>query len=248
MKKTTKKKTPTLSADALEEKIKKEVCQSLYDVKGPIHCEFSRILCVSCGVLWKNQDENFYNIKIISFYDEDEKKILVDFINHPKLSEIFGKIPGKFDKNRDLYWALVGHNISVFDLPVLSKRMIINGLKPPAMFDVAHLKSWDLADVIIDTKSAWSFNVFDNSTSLELLCDIFNVPTPKDGISGADVKDVFYKEKNLKKIAEYCEKDVVALARVYLRMKSMPEEIKVFNPVVTTEINTSVEKKEETPA
>ena len=139
--KSAKSKKSELTVEELEEKINQEVLKQIYDIKGPIHCEFSRILCISCGVLWKNEGEDFYYIKIISFYDEDEKRLLSDFINHPKLSVILDKIPEKFEKNRSDYWALVGHNIFTFDMPVLSKRMIINGIKPPRMFDVSHLKS-----------------------------------------------------------------------------------------------------------
>jgi hypothetical protein len=32
------------------------------------------------------------------------------------------------------------------------------------------------------------------------------------------VRDVYYKEKNLDKIVAYCQKDVVATARIILRM------------------------------
>jgi len=229
LKKGTKKKTtPTSSTEEMIQKITENVCVELYNTKAPIHCEFSRVLCISVGVMWKNDGDDFYNIKITSFYDEDEKKILFDFVNHPKLGVILDKLPGKFEKNRNEYWAIVGHNISVFDLPVLSKRMIINEIKPPAMFDVSHLKSWDLTDVVIDTKSAWSYNVFDNSTSLDLLCEIFNVPSSKDDIDGSEVKNIFWIEKDLPRIVKYCEKDVLALAQVYLKMKSMPEEVRLF--------------------
>ena len=44
-------------------------------------------------------------------------------------------------------------------------------------------------------------------------------------MDGSMVKDVFYKEKNLLKIAEYCERDVVALAKVYLKMQNNKFEI-----------------------
>lgn len=228
IKKSHKKKNKALTQEEILEGIKLEVATELYNIKAPIFCEFNRVLCISVGVMWKNDGDNFYNIKITSFYNEDEKKLLLEFVNHPKLGIVLDKIPGKFDKNRSDYWALVGHNISVFDLPVLSKRMIINGIKPPAMFDVSHLKSWDLTDVVIDTKSAWAYNVFDNSTSLDLLCEIFDIPSSKDDIDGSEVKDIFWIEKDLQRIVKYCEKDVLALARVYLKMKSMTEEVRVF--------------------
>ena len=187
---------------------------------------------MSVGVIWKsNVTDDFYNIKITSFADEDEKKLLTDFITHPKLGPILDKIPNKFDKNKDDCWALVGHNIAFFDDVFISKRLIINGLKPPKMFDTAHLKPWELTDIVIDTQSLWGFNVYDNSaSSLDLLCEIFNIPTSKEELSGDKVKDTFWIEKNLPKIAKYCEADVLATARIVLKMKSMSEEIVVFEP------------------
>lgn len=245
IKKPHKKKDKILTQEEILEDVKLEVATELYNTKAPIFCEFNRILCISVGVMWKNEGENFYNIKITSFYDEDEKKLLLEFVNHPKLGAVLDRIPNKFEKNRSDYWALVGHNISVFDLPVLSKRMIINGIKPPAIFDVAHLKSWDLADVIIDTKSVWAYNVFDNSTSLDLLCEIFDVPSSKDDIDGGEVKDIFWVEKDLSRIVKYCEKDVLALAQVYLKMKSMTEEVVIYQQAPTNQEEPKEESKEE---
>ena len=47
----------------------------------------------------------------------------------------------------------------------------------------------------------------------------FEIHTPKDEISGADVARVFYEENDLERIARYCEKDVAALIQLFLRMK-----------------------------
>jgi hypothetical protein len=52
-----------------------------------------------------------------------------------------------------------------------------------------------------------------------LLCHVFKIPTPKDDITGADVARVYYEETDLPRIATYCEKDVVALIQLYLRMQ-----------------------------
>ena len=61
-----------------------------------------------------------------------------------------------------------------------------------------------------------------NYTSLRLLTAIFGIPTPKDDIDGSMVADVYYNEKNIKRISNYCEKDVVATIRLYLRMNNHP--------------------------
>jgi predicted PolB exonuclease-like 3'-5' exonuclease len=65
----------------------------------------------------------------------------------------------------------------------------------------------------------WSFGDRKNFTSLALLTHILGIPTPKDDISGADVARVYYRDKDLERIATYCKKDVVATAQLYLRLK-----------------------------
>jgi hypothetical protein len=75
----------------------------------------------------------------------------------------------------------------------------------------------------------WKFGDYKNFTSLALLCHIFKIPTPKDDISGADVARVYYEENDLKRIAVYCEKDVVALIQLFLKMqgRDLVEEGKI---------------------
>jgi hypothetical protein len=229
-KKSTKKKVEESSDNKVIDEIKLKVASELYNVKAPIFPEFGRILCISIGVMWKNkEDDDFYYIKIITFSNEDEKTLLIDFMNHPKLGPILNKVAGKFDKNQSDFWALCAHNGRVFDFPFIAKRMIVHGFKLPAMFDYAHLKPWE-QNHIIDTKESWSFGIWDAAVSLDLLSDIFNVASSKDDIDGSQVKDIFWVENDLPRISIYCEKDVVALATNYLRMKSMTEEVVVFQP------------------
>src|SRR5262245_44432314 len=51
--------------------------ESLYGRAG-IYAEFGKIICISCGVLQQVGDEQKMLLK--SFYDEDEKKLLKQFI------------------------------------------------------------------------------------------------------------------------------------------------------------------------
>jgi hypothetical protein len=48
------------------------------------------------------------------------------------------------------------------------------------------------------------------------------VTSPKDDIDGSMVGHVFWEEKNLERIATYCQKDVVTVANVMLRFKNLP--------------------------
>jgi hypothetical protein len=241
-KKSHKKKPKSLSEEEVKKEVTDKICGDLYNQRAPIFPEFGRILCISVGAMWKGAEEdNFYIIKIITFSNEDEKTLLTDFIK--TLGPVIDKVAGKYEKNQSDFWAICAHNGRVFDFPFIAKRMIIHGLKLPAMFDYAHLKPWEQTH-IIDTKETWSFGIWDAAVSLDCLSDIFGTASSKDDIDGSQVKDIFWKEKDLPRIAKYCEKDVIALATNYLRMKSMTEEIRIFE---SPKVDVPIAKQEEIP-
>ena len=66
----------------------------------------------------------------------------------------------------------------------------------------------------------WKFGDYKHYTSLKLLTSILGIPSPKDDIDGSEVANVYYKEKNLQRIVDYCEKDTVAVAQVLLRFNN----------------------------
>jgi hypothetical protein len=45
-----------------------------------------------------------------------------------------------------------------------------------------------------------------------------NIQTPKDDIDGSMVGDTYWKENNIERIVEYCQKDVITITQVYLRL------------------------------
>jgi hypothetical protein len=95
--------------------------------------------------------------------------------------------------------------------------MLISGIRLPDLLDLSGKKPWEVPH--LDTMELWKFGDYKHYTSLNLLTHIFGIPTPKDDISGADVARVFYEEDDIEKIVRYCEKDVVAVAQLLLRMK-----------------------------
>ena len=48
---------------------------------------------------------------------------------------------------------------------------------------------------------------------------MLGVPSPKDDIDGSEVANVFYKDKDIDRIATYCEKDVIAVAQIILKLR-----------------------------
>ena len=68
----------------------------------------------------------------------------------------------------------------------------------------------------------WKFGDYKHYPSLDLLSKNFNIPSPKDDINGSQVADVYYREKDIDRIAKYCEKDTLTVAQLFLRYKNEP--------------------------
>ena len=120
---------------------------------------------------------------------------------------------------------LCAHNGKEFDFPFIARRMLINGIKIPDILNLAGKKPWEVRH--LDTMELWKFGDYKHYTSLELLAAVFGIPTPKDDIDGSQVGYVYWVEKNLERIVEYCQKDVITIAqlfRKYLGMELISEE------------------------
>jgi len=175
-------------------KNEEETAETVYKKAG-IYAEFGKIICISVGFF----NEEIFRLK--SFSGDDEKEVLLQF-------------KSLLDKtyNKD-YKYLCAHNGKEFDYPYIARRMLINGIKLPEILNLAGKKPWEINH--LDTLELWKFGDYKHYTSLELLTAIFNIPTPKDDIDGSMVAEIYYKEKNLKRIAVYCEKDVVAVTQLF---------------------------------
>lgn len=174
--------------------------------RAGIFSEFGKIICISVGFMKYVDGKNTFKLK--SFFGDDEKQLLTEFC------EMLSKHGNRKEP------LLCGHNIKEFDIPYISRRLMINGIKFPALLDLAGKKPWEVAH--LDTMELWKFGDHKNYTALELLATIFNIPTPKDDIDGSDVARVFYEEKNIERIVTYCQKDVVTVAQVMLRYQGKP--------------------------
>lgn len=174
----------------------------VYTEKAGIYAEFAKIVCISVGFVRSSATGRMMHIK--SFAHDDEETLLRQF---SRLLE---------DNYNTPFHKLCGHNSKEFDLPFICRRLLINGMPLPNVLNLAGKKPWEIQH--LDTMELWKFGDYKAYTSLALLCHIFNIPTPKDDISGADVARVYYEEKNLPRITTYCEKDVIALIQLFLRM------------------------------
>jgi DNA polymerase elongation subunit (family B) len=177
--------------------------EQIFEDRGGILAEFGKIVCISVGMLHEGSQGK--SIRLKSYYHDDEETLLKQF---KRLLEDHYNTP---------YHVLCGHNSKEFDIPYICRRMLINGIALPSALQIAGKKPWEINH--IDTMELWKFGDYKSYTSLSLLCHVMQIPTPKDDISGADVARVYYEENDLQRIMVYCEKDVVALIQLYLRLQ-----------------------------
>jgi 3'-5' exonuclease len=196
----------TKKAESLLRNREDETVASIYGRAG-IYAEFGKVICVSCGVLAGGGKEVDRKLVLKSFYGDDERALLTHFCE--MLDWADG--PNRF---------LCAHNGKEFDFPYLCRRLIINQMPIPAVLQLAGKKPWEVAH--LDTLELWKFGDYKNYTSLNLLARTLGIPTPKDDIDGSQVGEVYWKEKNLQRIVHYCQKDVVTVAQIYLRLQGLP--------------------------
>lgn len=184
---------------------KDEISPEDFYQRAGIWAEFGKIICISVGYfLHKNDIRQF---RTTSFFGE-EKNLLHDFSN--LLQNHFNSASIQ----------LCGHNIKEFDLPFIVRRMIINNLNIPEKINNMGKKPWEINH--LDTLELWKFGDYKHYTSLKLLTHILQIPSPKDDIDGSEVAKVYYQDNDIDRIITYCEKDVVAVAQIILRLKNLP--------------------------
>jgi uncharacterized protein YprB with RNaseH-like and TPR domain len=190
-----------LKANYLIRNKEEENVETIYSRAG-IYAEFGKIICISCGVLSGSGAEKKLLVK--SFSGDDEKLVLYQFC------EMLKKWVTDNSKS------LCAHNGKEFDFPYICRRLIVHQIPIPGILQIAGKRPWEIPH--FDTMELWKFGDFKNYTSLNLLAHTLGVPTSKDDIDGSMVYGVYWKEKNLERIVTYCQKDVITLAQIFLRM------------------------------
>jgi len=177
--------------------------------RSGIYSEFGKIVCISVGYVVPDS----LKLRIKSYYSHNEKNLLMGF------AELLNK---HFYSAKHL---LCAHNGKEFDFPYIARRMLVHGLKLPALLNIAGKKPWEIRH--IDTLELWKFGDYKHYTSLDLLTAIFGIPSPKADINGSQVNEVYWIDQDIQRIAEYCQNDVIALVQLlnkYRGMDLVPED------------------------
>lgn len=177
--------------------------EQLWIDEAAFHAEFSKIVCISFGAFKaKEEKKDEFNLRVKSFYGAKEKTVLREFGG--MLAELRG-------------YKFCAHYGMGFDYPFLAKRYLINRFSIPLAFDSYGKKPWELTH-LLDTNDLWKGVQWKGGTSLDLICALYGIASPKDEMNGSEVAPAFFRG-DIKDIVRYCEKDVVALARVFQCLK-----------------------------
>ena len=168
-----------------------------YYKNAGIYAEFGKVICISVAYMKNNV------LRIKSFHNKDEKILLQDFAN---------LLRKYFSKN---HHRLCAHNGKEFDFPYLCRRMLINGISIPNILNISGVKPWETQ--FLDTMEMWKFGDYKNYTSLDLLAAVFDIPSPKENIDGSMIYELYWQQKEYQQIKDYCEKDVLTIAQLFLR-------------------------------
>jgi DNA polymerase elongation subunit (family B) len=174
----------------------------IFESRAALVPEFAKIICVSAGVVDKEGE-----LKKMSYFNSDEKVLLEE------VNKLLGRVNGPG-------FSICGHNVKNFDIPMIAKRMMINGIKPSSILPSYDTKPWEVR--AIDTKEIWQYGQFGALSSLELMCVSMGIPTPKsDEISGDKIHHLFWNENKYDLIKEYCEKDVDTVFEIVKKIKEL---------------------------
>lgn len=176
--------------------------EELYVEKAALTPEFARIVCATFARL---------------SWTEDGPSLIVKSYSSDSEIEVLEGIHKVFEKFFNLKF--VGHNIKRFDVPMMCKRLLINGYSLPKGLLIHNLKPWEMP--FIDTSEVWSFGAWQEGfTSLDLLATSIGLDSPKEEIQGSEVNSYFWKGE-IEKITKYCERDVMTTTNILLKLSGL---------------------------
>ncbi|MDC7996737.1 3'-5' exonuclease [Gilvibacter sediminis] len=181
---------------------RKEISAEEFYERAGIWAEFGKIICIAVGYFTAADGGEF---RVTSFSGE-ETQLLREF--NELLESHF---------NRP-YHRLCAHNGKEFDFPYLARRMTILGIPLPNKLQLFGKKPWEVPH--LDTMELWKFGDFKHYTSLRLLAKVLGIPSPKEDISGDQVREVYYEDNDLDRIVEYCQRDTITVAQIFLRYRN----------------------------
>lgn len=192
---------------------KEEFSPEEFYQRAGIWAEFGKIICISVGYFNIENEARTFRVKSFSGNEasllKQFKDLLISHFSQPK-------------------HLLCAHNGKEFDFPYIARRMIIHGITLPYKLNLFGKKPWEVPH--LDTLELWKFGDYKNYTSLKLLTNVLGIPSPKGDIDGSEVYKVYYKDKDIIRIIDYCERDTIAVAQILLRLRG--DDLLIDNEII----------------
>lgn len=165
---------------------------ALYKKTAALHPAYNKIVCISVAYI----KDTVLHYKSLTGSQEDIIRQYFTMLNS-----------GKFTP--------VGFNIVGFDVPTIRMKGSEEGLMEELneKYSDVSKKPWDLESIYVDLMKVFKGTYFYN-LSFDEVCMIHSVESPKSDINGSQVTKVYYDE-GVERIAEYCNRDVIACAELF---------------------------------
>ncbi len=165
---------------------------ALYKKTAALHPAYNKIVCISVAYI----KDTVLHYKSLTGSQEDIIRQYFTMLNS-----------GKFTP--------VGFNIVGFDVPTIRMKGSEEGLMEELneKYSDVSKKPWDLESTYVDLMKVFKGTYFYN-LSFDEVCMIHSVESPKSDINGSQVTKVYYDE-GVERIAEYCNRDVIACAELF---------------------------------
>jgi len=165
---------------------------ALYKKTAALHPAYNKIVCISVAYI---KDSVLY-YKSLTGSQEEIIRQYFTMLNSGKF------IP-------------VGFNIVGFDVPTIRMKGSEEGLMEELneKYSDVSKKPWDLESTYVDLMKVFKGTYFYN-LSFDEVCMMHSVESPKSDINGSQVTKVYYDE-GVERIAEYCNRDVIACAELF---------------------------------
>lgn len=199
-------KYPKLSDLWIEKHKKSELAmEELWNTTSSFFPEYSKVACISIGVITELGDSIKYKIQAYKEADSNEYELL-DTINM------------YFDRLIESNKNLCGYNILQFDIPFLSKRMMINGIVPSKLIVQYNKKPWE--SKMVDLVDIWKWGSWKEMSKLDLVCAVLGIESPKGDIMGREVGNIYWSNdpERMERIGKYCNEDVRATIELAVKL------------------------------
>lgn len=172
-----------------------EVLAKMWADNASLYAEHSKVCAVSIAYLKKGV------LRCKNYVSDSEVAILKEL---RKDLNMFRSVNPRY--------TLVGHAALFFDYPFLVKRYIINRMEIPPMLDESGLPPWERK--LLCTNDIWRSPGTGAGASLQAICTAMKIPVSKVDLVGDGVGKAYFNGE-LVRIADYCNKDVVATFNVF---------------------------------